>query len=165
MTYNISMNSIFAILILAAIWIILCESYTLFTIVCGLIVGAGCVFFYQRLLPFPRIININPLKLCAYLLYLLGQMYLNTLKLIKIIISGGEGEVVEITTTLTDGFLRTLLANSITHVPGTVSLDMEGRTITVLRFRKTGTAPDPGAADDEIKGQMEKMLLKMEGNS
>ena len=64
---------------------------------------------------------------------------------------------------ISNSFLQTILANSITIVPGSISLDLKGDTITVLRFiEKTNVPKDPEIAGEMLKGKLEKTLLKME---
>jgi len=70
-------------------------------------------------------------------------------------------EIVEIKTTLSSLFLRTVLVNSITLVPGSVSLDLKGDIITVLWLKKKDAAPEyTENAGELIKGGMERLLLK-----
>jgi len=90
-------------------------------------------------------------------------VYLSGFNAIKLIITGADAGTIEVKTQLSSGFLRTLLANSITLTPGTVSLDLNNDTITVLLLTgKTNAGKDTEDTAASIKGTLEKMLLKVQ---
>jgi len=96
-----------------------------------------------------------------YLFYLIGQIYIGGISAIKIILFGAHVEIVKIQTHIRNKVLRTILVNSITLVPGSVSLDLSEDVITVLWLkRKTSGAPDIDNADEILKDKLEGMLLK-----
>jgi multicomponent Na+:H+ antiporter subunit E len=80
---------------------------------------------------------------------------------VGIVFSGAQVRVVEVKTPLRNRFLRTILANSITLVPGSVTLDLKGDKITVLWLTKKTTDID-GIEDlgEQVKGRLERMLDK-----
>ena len=156
-----SRNSIYATIILATVWIILRESLTVYEVATGLAVSAGCLFLCHRLLPLSKSAHFRPLRLAAYLLYLVGQVYIAGFSAIKTMLLGAHAEIVEVKTGLTDKFLRTILVNSITLVPGSVSLDLQDETITVLwLLEKPAKGCNLQMADERIKGKLERMLRK-----
>ena len=156
-----SRNSIYASILLAAVWIILRESFAVWTVVTGFAISAGCLFLCHRLLPLPPMAHIMPVRLVIYLFYLVAQVYVAGLSAIKIILTDAHVEIVQVKTRITDKLLRTVLVNSITLVPGSVSLDLQEETITVLWLMKKGaTTQDIDNADELIKGKLERMLLK-----
>jgi len=157
------LNTLYAIFLLTAVWVILCENFSLFSVITGVIISAGCLLFCRKLLPFPKIKSINLFRLAIYFLYLITQMYLAGILIIKIILTGADTDVIKVKTQIKSGFLRTLLANSITLIPGTVSLDAQDGAITVLHFKeKADQSRNPEKIGQEIKGGLEKMLLKMQ---
>jgi len=154
-------NSIYATIILTVIWMILRESIAISTVVAGFAISAGCLFLCHRLLPLPNMAHFHPLRLILYLFYLVGQVYIAGFSAIKIMLTDAHAETVEVRTTLTDKFLRTILVNSITLVPGSVSLDLQDDKITVLwLMKKTMKSRNMENADELLKGKLERMLLK-----
>ena len=160
---NVNRNSIYAAVLLAAVWVILRESVTVWTVTGGIVIGGGCVYLCAKLLPSSKMPVINPFRFTLYLLFLLGEVYLAGFSAIKLIIKGAEVEIVEMKTKVSSPFLRTILVNSITLVPGSVSLDLNGDMITVLWLKKKTADPHYiHYADELIKGKLERMLLKAE---
>jgi len=135
------------------------EGFTISIVVSGLVISACCVFFALRFLPLSKTDPINPLRLALYLFFLLGQMYSACFMVIKIIFTGAHVEIVEIQTKLTNKFLRTILVNSITLVPGSVSLGLEDNRITVLWLKKKNDIGSANA-DEFLKGKLERVLIK-----
>jgi len=156
-------NAVYLTIFLTVIWVILRESFTVFTVASGLVISSGCVYFSNRFLPKTGSSQVSPFRLAIYLIFLLGQIYAAGFSVIKIILTNPHVEIVEVKTQITNKLLRTLLVNSITIVPGSVSLDLKGNTITVLWLTKKTTGyQDTENADELIKGRLEKMLLKAE---
>ena len=157
----LSRNAIYMIILLTGVWIILRESLTVVTAVVGLVLSACCVLFSRRLIPLARTEPVKPLRLLIYLFYLLWQIYVGGLTSIAIVLFGAHVEIVEIKTQLRNKFLRAILVNSITLVPGSVALDLNEDTITVLWLtRKTVSSEEIENADELLKGKLERMLMK-----
>ena len=154
-------NTVYTILLLTIIWVILCESITIFSVLTGIGISACCVYFYYHFLPFPKISGINFFRLALYPFYLLGQVYLSAFNAIKLILTGANVSTIEVKTQISNALLRTLLANSITLTPCTVSLELNDDTITVLLLSgKVNGRQDTENAVASIKNTLEKMLLK-----
>lgn len=154
---------IYAIILLTVTWIILSESITVMTVIYGIIISAGCLYASNRLLPAQKIKNVKIFRLSIYLFYLIGRIYFSSFKVIKLIFSDPEVDIVKVKTQISNKFLRTLLANSISLPPGTISLDLKDDTITVLRLKdKTDELLDSETNSGLIMGKFEKMLLKMQ---
>ena len=115
---------------------VLRESYSLFTVISGVVIGVVCLIFYRIFFPLPKTAPIKPLRLILYLIYLFGQVYIAGFKVIGIVFTTAHVKVVEIKTKISDKLLRTILVNSITLVPGSISLDLDEDKITVLWIRK-----------------------------
>ena len=148
-------------LLLTVIWVVLCGEFSAASVAVGAAVSFGCVFFCSAALPSAGQNNFRLVRLLIYPFYLLGQIYLAGFVAIKLILTGAETEIVEIETKLTNRMLKTVLANSITLTPGTVSLELNGSKITVLRLvKKTGRAD--ACAGESIKSNLEKKLLAIQ---
>ena len=146
---------------MTAIWIILTESFTVRTVATGFIISIGCVFFCNRFLPSPKTESINLFRLVLYIVYLFKQLYRAGLACIVIILTNAHVEIVEIKTQITNKFLRIILVNSITLVPGSISLDLNDDTITVLWLKKkTAETTEKEDAGEILKGKLERMLIK-----
>jgi len=92
---------------------------------------------------------------------LFGQIYVGGIAVIRIILLGAHVEIVKVDTLIRNKVLRTILVNSITLVPGSISLDLKDNIITVLRFKdKVEELSESGMTSDLLKDKLEKMLLK-----
>ena len=158
---NLKRNSIFMIVALTGIWIILMESATLFTVGTGLAVSVVCVIFCRRFLPMEKLSGINYFRFFLYIFYLIGQMYVAAVSAVRLVIKGARTEIVEVETVIKNEFLRVMLANSITLVPGSVTLDINEDRLTVLlltdRDADESTLENAG---EQIKGGLERRFLK-----
>lgn len=154
-------SKIFTLLSLTVVWCILQESFALETIGAGLIISIIGAIFVHRFLPLPKISGIKPLPILVYPFYLLWQLYAADLTVIKTIFSNPHVEVVKIKTKLTNNTLRLILVNSITLVPGSLSLDLNEDEITVLWLGEKSKLPaEAEGVDEVIKGKLERALLK-----
>ena len=159
------MNAVvfYAFILLTGTWIILSESISITTIISGAVISILCLFISVRMLPVQKIKNVKLLRFSIYLFYLIGQIYFSAFKVIKLIFTGAVVNVVDVKIKITNKFLQTILANSITLPPGTISLNLNNDTITVLQLNKKKYDPsDEEAESSAIKGKFEKMLLKMQ---
>jgi multicomponent Na+:H+ antiporter subunit E len=153
---------IFAVILLAGTWVILSEDISVITIISGIVIGILCIYISNKLLPAQKIKNIKVFRLIIYIFYLFIQIYLSAFKVLKLIFTGARVDIVYVKTKIKNSFLQTMLANSITLPPGTISLDLKDSTITVLRLTNEKDDQDEEIAGEVIKGKFEKMLLKME---
>jgi len=157
-----SKNNIFTVTALVLVWVILREDISLASAIMGLVIGIGCVLFFNKFLSFDKMVNVSFKWLLLYIFYLIGQIYLAGFQVIRLIFVGAKVDVMHISTEITNKYLRVIIANSITLIPGSVVLDMSENEITLLWLRGLDT-PDPEDipdADDIIKGNLEKRLLK-----
>ena len=155
-------KNILLVLLLALIWIILSENFSILTAAAGIAVGIGCTIIRRKYIPLNPVGGINFLRLALYPIYLIGQIYLAGFNAIKLILTGSKVEIVEIKTSIKNDFLKVTLANSITLTPGTISMDLNDDKITVLWLREnTGLPPDadPG---ELIKGNLERRIIRAE---
>ena len=154
----INRNALYKVILLTLVWIVLREDYSAFTVVTGVIISVGCVWYARKFLPINNTSNINFLKLFLYILYLIGQVYLSGFYVIKMILFGAKAEIVEVKTKITDEALRVILSDSITLTPGSIMLDLADDKIIVLWLR--GRKNKIENAEDFIKGTLEEKLLK-----
>lgn len=119
-----------------AIWIILNESISFNIIVLGIFFTFLSEFIVRKMLGLNYFDIINSIKLkivLKYFFYLIVQIYTSGFSAISKIISGKTNVgIVEISTDLKEDMHITLLANSITLTPGTVTLDKVGNKLKVL---------------------------------
>ena len=159
----LSRNHVYSIILLTAVWSILREQFSILVIAMGIVISIFCIWFCFRFLPQQKVTKINFLRLAIYPFYLIGQIYVYGIKVIKIILSDAKVDVVQIKTSLSNEFLRTVLANSITLTPGSISLELKEETITVLWLRKKEKGfQNTDNADELLKGNLERRLLKVE---
>ena len=166
------LNNVFIVLLLAFIYIILSEVFSLMSLAIGLALGLICTYVRKKFIPLGSVRAVNFPSLVFYFFYLIGQIYIAGFNAIKLIISSSSVEIVKVKTKINNDLLRVTLANSITLTPGTISLDLKDDTITVLWLRENKTpSPDmdpsySNPADsnpgDLIKGNLEKILIKAE---
>ena len=156
------MRNVFAVAAMTVIWIILVESFAPIFLISGVIVSIVSLYFSKKCVPLKEIENVAFSKLVFFPFYLIGQVYLSSIYVMKIILVGERVDIVEIKTTLKDESLRSLLADTITLIPGAVSLDVSDDKITIAWLRKK-TDPDPELIenkDEILKGNLEYKLLK-----
>lgn len=158
-----SRNSIYGIILLTIGWVILRESLTALTFAEGIVISAGCIYFCNKLLPLPKTSDINLFRFVLYLLFLAGQVYKSGFWAIKIILTGARTEIIKTDLEISSAFLQTILANSITLVPGSISLELKDNTLTVLWLaaKKTDALQAKNAGELIIR-RLEKMLIKMQ---
>jgi multicomponent Na+:H+ antiporter subunit E len=151
------------ILLLATIWIILNGALTFLNLAWGIVVGAASLWLAVRFMKPGKIEDVRFFRLVFYPLFLLGEVYLNGFRVIKMIIMGCYTEVVTVETAIRNDFLTAMLCNSITMIPGSVVLTRDDPKITVMVLRKK-TAPslitDGADVSKEVMGKPESRLIK-----
>lgn len=117
----------------------------------------------------------HPLKLPAYLLVLIGEMYISSLFVLAAVWRGrNDSRIVRFHTCLESDIGRLILANSITFTPGTITLNLETDEYLVHWFlanspgrpqgRKAGVSfAEASEMEDAqtVKGKLEKALSKV----
>ena len=140
---------------------ILAEGFTVATIAVGLAMSAGVLYVSNKLIPLPGTAkNIKFFWVAIYPFFLIGQIYLSAFNAIKLIFTGAEVDIIKVKTKISSNFLRTMLANSITLTPGTISLELQDDEITVLLLKRRNDKNQ--VEGDSTKGKMESLLLKAE---
>ena len=135
------------------------ESIHILTVVQGVVISIGCLFFSNRYFPLKKIADVNFFKLALYPFYLLGQVYIFSILVVKMIIFGARVEIIELETKLESAALKAILGDSINLTPSTILLDLKEAKIPILWLRKRDDPESTEGADASIKDGFEKRLL------
>ncbi|TNF09714.1 MAG: hypothetical protein EP317_00335 [Bacillota bacterium] len=101
-------------------------------------------------------------RIIIYLFVLFIEIFKSTLHYIKAVISGKyEPILFKIELDLLDPVQIGIVANSITLTPGTISVDIIGRSILVMTLAKPGT--DQKELEKPIRDKFEWLLKEKEG--
>jgi len=158
--FILKVSTVFAVIALAAIWVILTETISWQNAAFGVGMGVACMFFITKFLPFKKIGNANFWNLITYPFYLVGQIYIAGFHIIKIVLTGFKIDIVSLDTKITDEALRIILVDSITLTPGSIMLDLDKQKITLLWIRDKNAPGDCATADELLKRRLENRLLK-----
>ncbi|MCL2396997.1 MAG: Na+/H+ antiporter subunit E [Defluviitaleaceae bacterium] len=152
-------HTFFVLLALTVVWIILMEEISWRVLGMGMLTVIACMHLGSKFLPYDEIKNVNFFKLATYPLFLVGQIYAAGFQVIKVILLGCRVDVVKMKTRLNNETLRIILADSITLIPGSVLLELDGEDVTVL-WITSSKAPvlDAAGTDELIKGKLERRL-------
>lgn len=152
------------VLLLSVVWVILNESASWFIVLSGPVIAAVALYFTNRLVlkgDFHSFYRVRPFILMWYCLVLLKEIYVAGFHaMAKIITKRVNINIVGFDTKLTDDFHISLLANSITLTPGTVTMEKSGRHLQVIWI--DAHTNDPAEAGAEIMGSFEKLLMRSE---
>ena len=152
-------HTFYVILTLAVVWIIMMENISWRTIGTGFIVVIVVMHFERKFLPYEEIKDVNFFKLATYPFFLIGQIYLSGWQVIKMVITGCRIDVVNVRTPLKSDTLRFILGDSITLIPGSVLLEIEGDRLTVLWIVPTKTPQlNEEETEEMMKGKLERRL-------
>lgn len=147
--------------LLALIWVLLVNSFSLGAILFGLVLGWAIPLFTLRFWP-DRVYVRKPLMLLRFLFVLLYDILAANLAVAWLILRGPgrvEPAFVVVPLTLRSDLGISLLANTISVTPGTVSswLSPDRRSLIVHGLNVT----DPAALVDTIKHRYEAPLLQI----
>lgn len=143
--------------LLTLAWCILCESFSLVTVLAGFAVSVGCALFARKYLPLEEIRGVSFLKMVTYPLYMLAQIYIAAFSSMKMVLTDAKAGIVEVKPKLTNEVLKVWLSHGATLSPGTITLDQSDDKITFLCL--VGRSNTPKQAERTIRS-MEKRLLK-----
>lgn len=155
-------NTLFFVFFCTVFWCILHESFQPDKLIVGFVLSVFVVLFYERFLSLPYFSYHFPLRLAIpYILLLLFQIVKSGLGAVKILLKNEVSPtIVIIPSKLHNEWFRTLVANSITLTPGTVSIDMAKHYYVVLCLAPYGSNPEECYA--QIVEPFEKLLMKGE---
>lgn len=151
------------VVVLTAVWVVLNERLTPLILIAGVVVSAIALFTTNRLILKGSYRRQYPFRLRSAALYgvrLVIAIYVAGFHAVRQMVTGNIGvRVVDVTTDLENDFAVSLLANSITLTPGTVTLDRDGQCLRVLWL--TTTVPDQEETNALVKGQFEPLLREV----
>lgn len=102
----------------------------------------------------------RPFALIRFTAHLIAALYTSSTKMLISIISGtAQPRVIHFKTRLHSDLARTVLANSITFTPGTITLDLNDDHLTVHWFFCDSIHSKQ--AGETVKGMMEKYIRKV----
>ena len=145
------------------LFVCFCGRVTAEVVLISLPVSAALFAFCCRFLGYSlrreiRFLKTLPLFI-AYFFFLLGEIVQANLRLLRFVYSQKyvpEPCIVTFTTSLRSPFLRTVLADSITLTPGTITLDAEGNTLRVHCLDKSMSEGLRDAPFDTRLSRLEK---------
>jgi multicomponent Na+:H+ antiporter subunit E len=156
MTYKV-------ILLYVLYWIILSESKDLQTIIIGIFICGSIAWMNARFSGEYRSkhkVFIHKIKYAIiYVFVLLKEIVIANLQVAKKVLSPSmdiSPTVVSIKTKLKSDFYKTILANSITLTPGTITVSMEKDILTIHCLEKD-------YIEGLVNSKFEQILLKAEG--
>ena len=156
------MNNIYSIVVLSIIWILLRESFSFFSLITGVLLSAGCLYFYRKYLPLNRVENIRYHRLLLYVFFLVKEIYQAGFYVIWLIIKGASADIIVLKTKITNESLRILLADSITLTPGSILLDLTDDNLKLLYLKEKNDTRDFSAVDRFLRERLERQLIKVQ---
>ena len=154
------LRSIRIFLVLFAVWVVMQESFAPQTLAIGVAVAALALTVSHQLVlkgSYHDHYRVRLLPALWYGVRLLIAIYGAGLQAVGKMLTGRINVgVVDITTTLEDQFPIALLGNTITLIPGTVTLDREGQRLRVVWL--DCETRDPDVAGAMIKGPFESLI-------
>jgi multicomponent Na+:H+ antiporter subunit E len=148
-------------------WLILSGDFSTVSLIAGGVFALLCALFLFRVFFEKKVMERSDVfirfdLLLLYFILLLIQSYRSTFQIIRMLFSGNYSPgIVRVKTRLRTSTGKTMLANTITLIPGTLSLWMEGQYIFVHMFhRHTWNNLKAGR---EIKGGFENLLMRIFG--
>jgi multicomponent Na+:H+ antiporter subunit E len=150
------------LVIMFLFWMLFHLNLETMTIVSGVLVSVGMTWFASYVLYDDqgfRLKTFSILMFFRYLVVLIKEIFLSSIAYIKTVLSGdGVPVVFSMTLDVDDDIKVAVIANSITLTPGTVTLDVVGKTITVLAIVPKGTSIE--SIQKPIHDQFERLLKK-----
>ncbi len=141
-------------------WVALFEKSDLITVLSGLISSVIIIIFTEKYLlkdSFYHLFSFNLLKLLVYFFLLLYEIYANALITIyQIITLQINPDIIEVHTDLKTNTQKSILANSITLTPGTVTIELGEQNLKVLWLN--AKSKNSVIAGNIIKGKFENFL-------
>ena len=143
------MRKVVGCILLSCVWLVLNETVNVQTIALGIALSSFCVWLSGLLLEidYAEIFSLSPLSSLKYAIVLIKEVYVAGIKATRNILRGNIAPcIVQITmnTCIRHPFLQSIVANSITLTPGTITIDQKHGELTVLCL-----TPEYGEAPSE----------------
>ncbi len=148
--------------LLFALWILLNGRITLEICLFGIVISGAIYYFMKKHLEYesigPKALK-NTFRAIGYIFVLAKEIIVSSFTVIKFVLSKEEiqPQIVFFKVDLKSEFAKTILANSITLTPGTITVNVEGDVFCVH-------ALDYTLAEDFENSIFIKLLKKMEDN-
>ncbi len=149
-------------IIMTGVWIVYSEKIDVQTVVTGAIASIMALLATDKLIlkkSYSSLYHFHFLPMMIYAFRLLIAIYVAGFRAVVRMLTGRINVgIVDITTDLKDPFAVSLLANSITLTPGTVTLEQKDQNLKIIWLD-----PQPGTAEEiasDIKGPFEKLIRK-----
>ncbi|QXM06909.1 Na+/H+ antiporter subunit E [Crassaminicella indica] len=156
------MNKIIRLFFFIVFWFILAETINIERLFIGVVICIGVYVLNKELIVSDEGKNFQFLKkvycYMTYLLILIKEIIVANFQVAKIVLSPKMNispKIVRFHSKLKSDFYRTILANSITLTPGTLTVFMEGNELVVHCLKKE-------YIEDVLDSKFEKILLKIE---
>ncbi len=150
------------ILILVFIWLVLNASFTWESFATGFVFASISLYLSHRLFFENDNIHSYYMPLWFFIFYLFAMLYFiakaSVLLIINLLKGKKNPKVVTINTRLNNAWYTSIVANSITLTPGTVTLDKTDDTMEVLWY----CADDEDAAYEHIAWQFERLFKRID---
>ena len=147
---------------MTVLYVVFVQTLSVQTVVIGIIVSAFVLFLSQSFFLKTSIFTLTMPSLYCFLFYgyLICQIFKGShSSLIGIFDKSTNVQLIRYQTVLKSDALKCMLANAITLTPGTVTADIKGDTLEVLKLCRA-SEHDPAAS---LK-KMEVLLVRMERN-
>ncbi len=151
-------------------WLLLTWSFTAQEMITGAVVSLAVALFTARFFIHENAFWLfNPAKLGALISYVfvfLGELFKANVDVAKRVFGGCKNVnpgIVRVPVDLKSDYARTMLANSITLTPGTITMDVEeedGKTYYYIHWIDV-TETDREKAGEVIKGRMEGWIRRI----
>ncbi len=147
-------------IVFAVVWVILEERIDGTTVLMGALIGLGTMLVTDRYVlrgDYQETYRLGFWTALRYVASLIVQIYVAGVQAVyRVLTRKLNVGIVDVKTSLTSDFHISLLANSITLTPGTVTLDRKGDTLKVIWIDCTTT--DPEEAGPQIKLNFESLI-------
>lgn len=144
------------------LWVIFNGNFTLEIAIFGIVIAAIMYIFMCKFMDYSFKKDVKAIKMIplvvSYIFLLIWEIIKANLVVFKFIINDGvevEPVIINTNSGLKTELARTVLANSITMTPGTISIDLEGDNFTIHCL-------DKEMADEASQLSFTKLLKKME---
>jgi len=149
--------------ILTITWTILNGKISWFVILSGIISSVLVLRYTDKFLlgtSYHKVHQFKIINMIKYFFFMIKSIYISGFQMIGMIITHKiNPSIVEIETDLEEDFQRTMLANSITLTPGTITVELTGNKLKVLWINKT--TDDPEEIRKAVSYDIEERLRKI----
>lgn len=154
------MDHIRLIILFTCIFIILNERLSVLTVTMGIVVAVISIWITNKILEidYVEMFHINAWLILTYFWLIIRDTYVAGFDTIKRTLTGDiKPNFIDYQTKIEDEYLRAMFANAVTMPPGTIVVNRDGETMSILTV---GFERDSFVKETEEK--IEKHILKFE---